>query len=126
MKKVILTLHLLAPMFLHAMDRRETTQYQNEQNASCCQQLQQTAQNARQVAQEAAVGCCITAPFWVSAAMASGTATYAMCSCMRADHGNDDKLIPYTLFGAAAGTVAFAWLITCSSMNDRYEKLKKL
>lgn len=121
-QKIILTLSLLAPIFVHAMDRREIVQ---EVEKSCCSQLQQAAQQAGKAAQQAATVCCMTAPFWTTAGIISGGVTYAAFSCVHAPHRNNNDLIQVTLLVSAASVATSAALITQWSIENRNKKLKK-
>ncbi len=56
-KKVILTVSLLVPIFLHAMDRREIIR--DQADLSCYDQLEQATRQAGKTIQEAATVCCM-------------------------------------------------------------------
>ncbi len=119
--KFILTLSLMATITLHAMDRRNVRQ---TQESSYCQQLQQATQKASAAARQTAVGCCIIAPFVSLVAITSGAIAYGVCSCVRADHEKDASIVALV---AVTATITSGAIITCMSMNQRYqgEKLKQ-
>lgn len=109
-KKIILMLSLLAPIFSNAM---ETTRIQDKKNQTCLQQ-------ACQVAQESAVACCISAPFLSMTALGSALVTNLAYS-----HVQDPvERAQYIAIGTVAGT-ALSALVIADSSKQEYNKNKK-